>query len=71
VPTWIRCRDPDTGAQFDVHPRSIRPGASPIAGYPTNSGPAAKARPAKPFRAKDGNPSQPKQRRPTAPEPKE
>jgi hypothetical protein len=70
VPTWIRCRDDLTGHEFDLDPRSIREGVTPIEGYPANSGPAAKARRAKPFLGKDGRPARPR-RRPAAPELKE
>lgn len=54
MPTYIRCRDDSTGHHIDVDERSLRPGLTPIAGYPPNSGPGAMPRPPKHCIAKDG-----------------
>lgn len=47
MPDWIRCVDDSTGHEVDVDARSLRPGLTPIPGYPPNSGPGAVPRPAK------------------------
>lgn len=47
MPTWIRVRDDTTGAHYDVEERSLRPGMTPIPGYPKLSGPDAQPRPTK------------------------
>jgi hypothetical protein len=60
MPTYIRCRDDCTGHEFDVDERSLRAGLTPIAGYPPNSGPGARPRPAKHRVAKDGKPARPR-----------
>jgi hypothetical protein len=68
MPVWIRCRDDLTGHEYDATPQqSIRPGVTPIAGYPPNFGPAAKPRLAKPFTGKDGRPARPKRSKSPAP----
>jgi hypothetical protein len=63
VPIWIRCRDDQTGHEFDATPQqSTRPGVTPIDGYPPNSGPGAKPRPAKAFVGKSGRRAAPKRK---------
>lgn len=57
MPTYIRVRDDCTGHEVDVDERSLRPGMTPIDGYPTNSGPGAVPRPAKHRVDKTGRPA--------------
>lgn len=47
MPTWIRVRDDVTGAHYDVDERSLRPGMTPVDGYPTRTGAMARPRRAK------------------------
>jgi hypothetical protein len=62
MPTYIRVRDDTTHHEYDVDARSLRPGMTPIDGYPANSGPGAKPRPAKHRVTKDGKPARPRTR---------
>ncbi|MET7395622.1 hypothetical protein ABZS66_19240 [Dactylosporangium sp. NPDC005572] len=57
MPNWIRVKDDVTGHEFDVEERALRPGVTPIASYPANSGPNARPRPAKTLVDKDGKPA--------------
>lgn len=58
MPTWIRVKDNVTGDEYDVERSALRSGMTPIEGYPENSGPDARPRPAKPLVGKDGQPPQ-------------
>lgn len=66
MPTYIRCTDDSTGHEVDVDERSLRPGLTPIPGYPQNFGPGARPRPAKHHVAKDGRPARRRTRPPTS-----
>lgn len=57
MPTYVWCKDDSTGHLVDVDERSLRDGLTPVAGYPTNSGPGARPRPAKHHVAKDAKPA--------------
>lgn len=59
MPTWIWVRDDTAGAHYDVEERALRPGMTPVEGYPSNSGPGARPRRTKPFVDKDGTPGVP------------
>lgn len=50
---WIRVRDNQTGDEFDINERSVRPGLTVLDDYPENTG--RHPRPAKIRRDKDGN----------------
>lgn len=60
MPNYIRVKDDATGHEYDVDEVSLRHGMTPIDGYPENSGPSARPRPAKHFTAKDGTPAKPR-----------
>lgn len=70
MPEWIRCRDPQTGHEFDVLAHNTGRGVEPIPGYPPNKGPNAAPRPAKHCTDKAGQPASPRPRKTrAAPEP--
>jgi hypothetical protein len=59
VPTWVRCRDRDTGHEYDLAEKDLRVRTGRVevlAGYPTNSGTTARPRPAKHRTDKSGRP---------------
>lgn len=66
MPTYIRVRDDATGHEYDVDERSLRAGMTPIDGYPTNSGPGARPRPAKHRVDKTGRPARGRRRTTTS-----
>lgn len=50
MPTWLRCRDRETGHEFDLAPEDIRieqDTVEVLKDYPENSGLTAQPRPAK------------------------
>lgn len=55
--TWIWVRDDATGAHYDVDATALRPGMTPVEGYPPNHGPHP--RPTKTFVDKAGQPALP------------
>lgn len=59
MPTWIRVRDTNTGHEYDLREDAVpaTPGVEVVAGYPTNSGPGARPRPAKHRTTKAGRPA--------------
>jgi hypothetical protein len=65
MPTYIRVRSTSTGHEYDCDERALRPGMEPIPGYPPNTGPGARPRPAKHRVDKAGRPA----RRRTTPDP--
>lgn len=71
MPDWVRCRDDTTGHEVDVHAQSLRPGLTPIPGYPPNSGPGAIPRPAKHHVDKAGKPARPRTAKQIDPPPPE
>lgn len=59
MPTWIRCRDRDTGHEFDlsdIDPRVVDGLVDVLDDYPENSGPDAGPRDQKYRVAKTGRP---------------
>ena len=59
MPTWVRCRDRDTGHEYDLAENDLRVRTGRvevITGYPTNSGTTARPRPAKHRTDKSGRP---------------
>ena len=62
MPTWVRCRDPDTGHEYDLSDRDarVRRGlVEVLTRYPRNAGTGARPRPAKHRVDKAGRPIQP------------
>lgn len=50
MPTWLRCRDHDTGHEFDLHENDLRVRTGRVEvleDYPPNTGSTARPRPAK------------------------
>lgn len=61
MPTWVRCRDPDTGHEYDLSDRDARVRRSLVevlTRYPRNAGTGARPRPAKHRVDKAGRPTQ-------------
>lgn len=59
MPTWLRCRDRETGHEFDLAPDDIRIAEDTVEvlkGYPENAGLTARPRPAKHRVDKAGQP---------------
>jgi hypothetical protein len=67
MPIYIRVVSDDTGHEYDVDEQSLRPGMTPIEGYPPNSGPGARPRPAKYRVDKTGQPARRRARMTTPP----
>lgn len=62
MPEWVRCRDRDTGHEFDLSPEDIRVqdgSVEVLKDYPENSGLTAQPRPAKYRVDKAGQPVAP------------
>jgi hypothetical protein len=60
MPEWVRCRDRDTGHEFDLSPEDIRVqdgSVEVLKDYPENSGLTAQPRPAKYRVDKSGQPA--------------
>lgn len=60
MPTWIRCRDPETRHEFDLHEEDVRladGSVELVKGYPKHSGLTAQPRPPKYHVRKDGKPA--------------
>jgi hypothetical protein len=60
MPTYIWVVDDTTKHAYDVDERCLRPGMTPVKGYPPNFGPSARPRRPKHFVAKDGRPAAPR-----------
>lgn len=59
MPEWVRCRDRDTGHEFDLSPEDIRVqdgSVEVLEDYPENTGLTAQPRPAKYRVDKSGQP---------------
>lgn len=62
MPTWVRCRDRETGHEFDLSPEDIRiadDAVEVLKDYPPNTGLTAQPRPAKHRVDKAGQPLTP------------
>lgn len=69
MPVWLRCRDKDTGHEFDLSPEDIRiadGSVEVLTDYPENSSSTARPRPAKHRVDKAGQPHTPQAAEPAA-----
>lgn len=69
MPKWVRCKDPETGHEYDLSDRSIqvREGrVEVLENYPTNDSPTARPRRAKHRTTKAGRPSRKSEAEPTS-----